>query len=463
MFPVGYFPVSTGGGGDAEMDPTLVADVASLKQWRDTIVPEAYRTSTTAWSNLVSRPEVQSSIFLPTQGQPGDEAYENELLLTQGQGIVLMQAVGDAFYAPKGLVNDVTSVASQVNAVDRRTTFEMGMVITDRVSQKRYIVHPLYPPAIVPYPTHEFLTQDAFFIGYSPQTNTFSGWRDSVTQDPKYDWNFGLATQAAYTTQPAIEFPDPAKHPLGIRLLSNQWMANPGLFWPNKGTMFLVYTWVTAPTAVSLLISSRTSPGTVHPNYHWSRRDFQQFTSSSSYTYNSPQTYADSVVRTPYVVGLSWDNTVNPPRITVCDPQAIAEHRFNASIGQDESVRLDYGSPNQQGAEIARVKGHATVFDADLLIEPTNQGNRLTVMGRPSDASNPDRIVHYLGIWRNTYMNWEMMTHVRERLRQRYCVGPFSYALPPGINDAPTVAPVVLPETDHVEPPTSDIGSFQTE
>lgn len=446
------------------MDPTLVADVASLKQWRDTIVPEAYRTSTTAWSNLVSRPEVQSSIYLPTQGQPGDEVYENERLLTQGQGMVLVQAVGDAYYAPKDLENTVTSIGSQVNAVDRRTTFGLGLAITDRVSQKRYIVHPLYTPAIAPYPTHEFLTQDAFFIGYSAQTNTFSGWRDSVTQDPKYDWNFGLATQAAGTTKPAIEFPDPAKHPLGIRLLSNQWMSNPGLFWPNKGTIFLVYSWVTAPTALTAFVLTRNLEAVQEtPNYIWARQELAQYASGVTYKYASPQTYADSALRTPYVVGLSWDHTVNPPRITFCDAQAIAEHRYNASIGQDESVRLDYGSPNTQGAEIARVKGHATVYDDTLLKESTNQGNRMSVLSRPKDTTYPDRIVHYMGIWRHTYMNWEMMTHVRERLRQRYCVGPFSYALPPGINDAPTVAPVVLPETDHVEPPTSDIGSFQVE
>lgn len=117
MFTIGYFPVNwptEGGGGGGEMDPALVADVASLKTWRDTIVGIRYRTSAAAWQELddtvaraIRRSEVQDGIFKPSSGQPGDEVYDNQLLLNQGQGFALVSSVGDARYAPKSLANTV--------------------------------------------------------------------------------------------------------------------------------------------------------------------------------------------------------------------------------------------------------------------------------------------------------------------------------------------------------------------
>lgn len=138
MFPVGFFPVSSSTGGGTT-DPALVADVASLKKWRDTIVPAAYQTPQAwYWVDLVrkwyetvlpveyrgrimwdvevaTRSKMWPQAFLPTTGTPDDEAYANATPLTLGDYLGTLESMGTSYFAPKSLVDTVTTLGVQTD------------------------------------------------------------------------------------------------------------------------------------------------------------------------------------------------------------------------------------------------------------------------------------------------------------------------------------------------------------
>lgn len=188
--------------------------------------------------------------------------------------------------------------------------------------------------------------------------------------------------------------------------------------WYNKGTFFWVYSWPAAPAANRMFANTLGNTGTgISDGGARCRLTRTQFTISleagGHAVYNGPPV-ADTEINVPYVMGFSWDFTIDPPRFCWINQRYAIEH-----IGPNEPTEL------LEITDTALIPTPATSWNIPYTAyhASASRGATLAFFGT---TQAPEAAVHWhwFGRW-NTYMDMEQARTVHMRLIQRYCVPPF--------------------------------------
>jgi hypothetical protein len=243
-------------------------------------------------------------------------------------------------------------------------------------------------------------------------------------------WNSASTSAYALLTETAVV-------PYGFRKNSNIYGTSYNV-WNNKGSLFLVYSWITTPVAGRVLATSLGNSGTGSINTgarcRWTRSHFAISLEAGGETVFDGLPVVDTEIDTPYIQGLSWDFTVNPPRFCLINQRYVIEH-FGPNEPNEMLEMTDTGLIPTFGTSwnIPYTAYHAS---------DTRTAN-FSLFDFIQTTGTPLR-VHYVARWQSTYMNTEQMRTVHMRLLQRYCVPPF-----PAINyRLQDVVPDPEPEPD---------------
>lgn len=178
--------------------------------------------------------------------------------------------------------------------------------------------------------------------------------------------------------------------------------------WPNKGTRFIVYSWDGIPTDPAQTIFHQSGSG---PRCTLTRSTLiVSLELGGTMTYPGPP-HPDTEINQPYILGLSWDFTINPPRVCWITHDHAIEH-----LGPNEPTELLHITPT------GLVPTAVTSMDLPYTAYHASES-------RPGDitllSGGPPRIIHYYAFWPQVYMGMEEARTVHMRLMHRYCTPPF--------------------------------------
>jgi hypothetical protein len=195
-------------------------------------------------------------------------------------------------------------------------------------------------------------------------------------------------------------------------------MRCPNLFWTPKRTFFMVYSW---PNTVPLnipIVMTRAAAVSPTPNFGLYRDNLVHWYTpilTAIYTRETPST--DTSIQKKYIVGLSYDQSVNPPNITFINSTTIIEHG-TSSTAKHIQINADNTTTTSQ---ITRIN---TIYDSGLSTTNTNALNSIQLFCRwTSDSNaNTEANLHYFGIWENEIMNTDKLLNIYFTLRSKYSV-----------------------------------------
>lgn len=268
-------------------------------------------------------------------------------------------------------------------------------------------------PPPVTTPTHEWIAHPDY---YTMSGSTITEWIDAQNPTNKI-------VSSTYT----VEAPSSVRPP-GVRKGTGEMIT--GAFHRAKCTWFLVYSWPSTPGTDAPLVSTRGSVGQQKPDTMLYRQGWQWGYNTTNVLYNLPTPLTDTGVGVPYIVGVTWDFTVNPPVFTFIQDGRITRHE-----GSTTSLRINVND-TLDDITVDKITGVVGTFNVQ---NASNSTSIVTILGRfgGTGLSQPDGIVHHIGIWQDVYMSLGEVYACYHRLAQRYTRRTDSYSTPNvGINDA---------------------------
>lgn len=210
-----------------------------------------------------------------------------------------------------------------------------------------------------------------------------------------------------------------------------------GINWSNRGTVFVVYSWSATPVSDRIVWNSIGNTGTnINNTGAQCRLTRGSFTinleAGGTASFPGPPV-VDTDVGVPYVLGFSWDFTVNPPRFCWVNHRYAIEH-----IGPNEPTEL------LQITDTGLIPTPATSWNIPYTAFHANSSRPATLaMWGTIQAPGTTVDMHWVGRW-TTHMDMEQARTVHMRLLQRYCVPPFpalNYQLQDDVPDPVTQPP----------------------
>ena len=256
-------------------------------------------------------------------------------------------------------------------------------------------------------PTKEWLPRAEYMVPNANAPDAISQWKDT-SNSANYMY-FGNNSSEWGFLRPAT-----TGVPVGFLKINAARFFMQNIFWPNKGTFFMVYSWTTAPNP-SILINASHAAGTARMLL--TRTNFQVI-AESTMTFNGPNT-PDTELDTPYIVGMSWDYTISPPRTLWITHNRAIEH-----IGPNEPTEvLELDNP------LGLVGTPTTSMNlpySPMMASTARGTNNVTLFGtKTALAGGNECKVHYFGQWTDLRMTMDQARTVHLRLMERYCTPPF--------------------------------------
>lgn len=344
---------------------------------------------------------------------------------------------------------DRTSTSAYLsNKADKSNTYtkmEVDTVMSDKMNTADFntLVHPLMSSWLTQYintnpnswvnlrtllqyypltystwtsPTHEFVAR-------STDTNlrTWKKVTDTLYTTTLYNWYAGFNPEYTLLTETAtLPYAFKKGNMLnGANLYSIYSSATNT--WANKGSMFIVYSWVTAPETNRILATSLGNTNangiTVNatgPRCRWTRGEFAISLEAGGESVFTGPPVVDTAIDTPYIQGLSWDFTINPPRFCWVNQRYAVEH-----FGPNE--------PNEtlEITESGLIPTPGTSWNLPYTAYHAAESRPATTsLFGLTQTGSTSMCFHYIGKW-TSYMDMEQMRTVHMRLLQRYCVPPY--------------------------------------
>jgi hypothetical protein len=205
--------------------------------------------------------------------------------------------------------------------------------------------------------------------------------------------------------------------------------------WQEKGTWFMVYSWVATEATTKILISTYGNTGTnmvnTGPRMQLTRSQFGYTNDAGVFVTESGLPVVDDVVGVPNIYGFSWDWTINPPRFCMINTRYAIEH---------------YG-PNEPN-ELQEITPSGILFTPGTswnipYVPAQNSAIRTSTCAFFGSTQTPGQAVdfHYVGQWNQVYFDINGMRTLHMRLLERYTISPFE---PTNLrlSEAPTIIPL---------------------
>jgi uncharacterized membrane protein len=205
--------------------------------------------------------------------------------------------------------------------------------------------------------------------------------------------------------------------------------------WQEKGTWFLVYSWVATEATTKILISNYANTGTgvvnTGPRMQLTRSQFGYTNDAGVFVPETGLPVVDDVVGVPNIYGFSWDWTINPPRFCMINTRYAIEH-----FGPNEPNELQEITPSG----ILFTPG--TSWNIPY-VPAQNSAIRTSTCAFFGSTQTPGQAVdiHYVGQWNQVYFDINQMRTLHMRLLERYTISPFE---PTNLrlSEAPTIIPL---------------------
>lgn len=294
------------------------------------------------------------------------------------------------------------------------------------------------PSAVTP--THEWIVRPSQLTLYN--TDSVQAWTDVVTGTVAI--GIGTGPPEAKYVPATASLPAGVRKPVGV-------LFNNSLFWTPKGSVVMIHSFPVDQTGMtSTFMSSRNfETFRPNPNFIFGRGSFVAYHSGGQYIWALPGIESPPLLNKVYIVGLSWDFTITPPRITSMTHGRIDEWQGPVPPTNTATSYHIVPTENNTGypsgvVELLRTEADLnTTTSTGLNSTNTNGAAALTFYGRRNEAPNVDVVCHYIGLWQNVYLTRDDMWTIRERMRQRYeNVGMFSQGSY-GVNDTLPTVPLV--------------------
>lgn len=311
----------------------------------------------------------------------------------------------------------MVAVNNKVNMGDTLTRSELSDWLTNYINANpntwvnlRTLLQ-YYPITFVFFnfpPTREWLPRAEYMVPHSTPPVAGAVWQ----------WN-NTTNDRPVTTQNTIEYgllsPPTTGVPAGFSKQNGHRWSILNQYWQNKGTFFLVYSWTN--TVGNTLINC--SHGTPLPRLLLTRNNLEIIAESTN-TYVSPSK-SDTGLDTPYIMGISWDFTITPPRVLWMNHNRAVEH-----IGPNEPTEI-LELDNPLGLVGTPTTSMNLPYSATLAAASRTGANSLTFFGTKANSTTggPACKIHYFAQWDNLLMTMDQARTVHIRLLQRYCTPPF--------------------------------------
>jgi hypothetical protein len=268
-------------------------------------------------------------------------------------------------------------------------------------------------------PTHEFVARDGERNGDVWKRFSDTGYTGSSSLCCANGYNV-FSTVTATTTKP-----------IAFRKKTHQFtgdaMIHRGMAIRNKGTIFVVYSWVTSPEASRIIFTGTGNTNNINtptganigndtgPRFRLTRDQFiLALEAGGTSTFSGPPV-VDTEIGMPYILGFSWDFSLNPPRFIWINNRYAIEHLGPST----ETERLEITDTGLIPTVVTSWNIPYSAWNATT--------TRTAVYNWFGTTVNSGTAVdcHNIGHWDNTYMSMEQMRTIHIRLLQRYCVPPF--------------------------------------
>ena len=259
--------------------------------------------------------------------------------------------------------------------------------------------------------THEYLPLSTSFNAAIGAT-TVTRWTDVVTKSSTNDI---VLISGAYTVQDFT-----STRPLGVLKTANGTATQPSFQLKSRGTIFLVYSWNLAVASTTTYLFSHVNlSAPANPRIFVTRANFNIVnTLGTTKTVDMPP-MTDTVLNTPYIVAVSWDFLNEPSRLTLAAHNVIDEH-----IGTNAtSTRYTFNVNAPDTPNISSVTGVNLPYWVDF----AGGGSNIFALLGSSGGTGSMMLarMHYVGIWKDKYLNIDEVYAVHTVLRARYCTAPF--------------------------------------
>lgn len=258
-------------------------------------------------------------------------------------------------------------------------------------------------------PSREHVARAEFITGTLPSVTRWKDLRNTAT----------TANDMVFkSTQTGILVNATSTCPMGVLKQNLHHMGITNLFWMPKGTFFMVYSWPVGdtPSARWLINSRNGGTGFTCTMGHVNWDVFAETT--VSYPGPSNPTFMAGV---PYIVGFSWDFTLNPPRFVWVTHNRIIEH-----LGPNVATELiELDAP--QGLVSTPTTSVNFAYSASAATGSRSAVNYITLFSRWNDVNGgAGAVVHYFASWDNFKMDLIQARTIHSMLYTRYCVSPFT-------------------------------------